>query len=265
MTAPTDELFDAMTSWAADRGLNLVGVVDAEAFDKCQPSGRRASEHVPDCGVVVVLGSGGRACWEYLQSVRPEEFRDGPSEEHHPIDRWSLEVSEELVEWLGEVGEGASIVLPNDDRTLNFVQLAEMAGLGTVSPVIHQLLHREFGPWVSLRAAVVLPGKPFAPFEPYSKEPFEPCHDCHKPCLLGCPVDAYSSPKGPFGVCAEHRVAGGCTDGCGVRRDCHIGTEHRYGPTEETFRHTYSLYVMRRIVGRPSLRSMLRSWWRRPS
>ena len=34
------------------------------------------------------------------------------------------------------------IVLPNARRALNFVQLGEMAGLGTVSPVLHQLLHR---------------------------------------------------------------------------------------------------------------------------
>ncbi|MCA8943266.1 MAG: hypothetical protein KDB80_11955 [Planctomycetes bacterium] len=255
--------FDGLVDWARARGLDLVGVVDPHAFDGCQPAGRRASDHVPDCESIIVLGSGGRRCWEHLNEIRPAEFADGPAEGHHPIDRWSLEVAEELAGALGDLADGHSIVLPNDDRTLNFVQLAEMAGFGTVSPVIHQLLHPDYGPWVSLRAALLLRTRPFAPFDPTTAAPFEPCHDCHKPCLLGCPVDAYSSTKGPFSVCADHRIAGGCADGCGVRRDCCIGREHRYGPNEEAFRHAYSLYVMRQIARGRGLLGIVRSLWRR--
>ena len=49
--------------------------------------------------------------------------------------------------------------------------------------------------------------------------------------------------------CAGHRHSGGCATGCDVRRVCPVGSEHRYGVEEETFRHSYSLATLRRWYG----------------
>ncbi|MCA8973110.1 MAG: hypothetical protein KDC98_00235, partial [Planctomycetes bacterium] len=48
---------------ASRNGLNLVGLVDAERFDRCQPRERRIGTIAPACGTVVVLGTAGRAFW----------------------------------------------------------------------------------------------------------------------------------------------------------------------------------------------------------
>ena len=49
-------------------GMNLVGVVDAAAFDASQPCGRRAAERLQDCDTIVLLGAGGRAAWEPVKA-----------------------------------------------------------------------------------------------------------------------------------------------------------------------------------------------------
>jgi hypothetical protein len=44
---------------AENTGLNLFGLVDAERFDAWQPLEQRTTSIRPDCGTVIVLGSGG--------------------------------------------------------------------------------------------------------------------------------------------------------------------------------------------------------------
>ena len=151
----------------------------------------------------------------------------------------------------GTLTRGTLPPAPTDRRPLNFVQLAEMAGLGTISPVIGLLLHPEFGPWVSLRAALLVRGTPFVPADADGQSlDFAPCLSCAKPCLRACPVGVYDGLGGvALERCAAHRHAGGCDGGCEVRRACPVGARHRYGPVEEAFRHAYSLYSMRRHFG----------------
>ncbi len=250
VTSPPTELFDKLRHQGATAGLNLVGWADAMKFDATQPRGRRATDIVPSCGAIVLLGSGGRANWEFLRTQIATEL-DEPRPGSHPIDDWSSDVAIELLASLGRIGVGGAVVMPNDERTLNFVQLGEMAGLGTVSPVIHQLMHPKFGPWVSLRAAVLVPGNPFGRPEPLVDSDFQPCHGCHRPCVAACPAETYTDEGPKLERCSSHRLGGGCEGGCEVRRGCPVGAEHRYGPQEEAFRHAYSLFVMR---------SSLRGW-----
>ena len=135
-----------------------------------------------------------------------------------------------------------------DDRhTLNFRQLGEMAGFGVISPVIGHLLHPEFGPWVSLRAAIVCGGAPFGPVDAAPLADFEPCNVCKRPCVAACPAGVYDDADRPALVrCADWRIAGGCEGRCESLRACPIGAEHRYSPEEEAFRQAYSMFRIRR-------------------
>lgn len=234
---------------ARSLGYDLVGVVGAAAFDAAQPSGRRAREAFPECGNVLVMGSGGPRFWERMVAADGEPGVPRPW--RHPIHAYTRRTAGELAAWLRERGVESRIVHPGDRRPLNFVQLAEMAGLGTISPVIGLLLHPEFGPWVSLRAALLVRGAPFVPADADGQAlDFAPCLSCVKPCLRACPAQVYDGLGGvALERCAAHRHAGGCDDGCDVRRACPVGTEHRYGRTEEAFRHAYSLFSMRRHFG----------------
>lgn len=237
------QLLSQIARAAHTLGLNLVGVVDAEEFDRSQPNGRRARELEPRCGSVLLLGSGGRACWERLRSELGPEL-EVPRPGHHPIDGWSAAVAADIVAKLRAAGRDGSVVMPNDQPTLNFVQLGEMAGLGTVSPVIHQLLHPEFGPWISLRAAVLIHGAALPRLLPEVTGDFQPCDECSRPCADACPAEAYSGDEPQLGACVEHRLDGGCASGCDVRRHCPIGQEHRYHEAEESFRHAYSRFMI---------------------
>lgn len=244
-----DTLLDELTRRCGARGMNLVGVVDAAQFDDSQPCGRRARERMPTCDTVVLLGSGGRAAWEAVlrESGAPlRRARPG----YHPIDRWSASVAGEASSTLRAAGCEVAVVRPDEKRPMNFRQLAEMVGFGTISPVIGHLLHPVYGPWVSLRVALLVAGRPFGSQAPTPLADFEPCCGCSQPCRESCPSGVHERPGEPDLLrCATSRVAGGCPTGCHVLRACPVGAEHRYGPDEERFRHAYSLFAMRRWVG----------------
>jgi epoxyqueuosine reductase QueG len=234
---------------AADGGLNLVGVVVGEEFDQCQPCQARASQMLPGCGTIVVLGSGGSGFWQKMVAAGGDV--GPPRPRHHPIERRTREIAAGVIALLAERGIPAHAVFPDDRNPINFVQLAECAGLGTVSPVIGLLLHPVYGPWVSLRAAILVRGTPFgARGQREVPASFQPCATCPRPCVQACPVSAYDG-SGSFDAkaCAHHRERGGSSDGCAVRRACPVGISHRYGADEESFRHAYSLFAMRRHYG----------------
>jgi hypothetical protein len=242
-------LLDDVRARCAARGMNLAGAVDAEAFDATQPCGRRARERLAGCDTILLLGSGGRAAWEAVE--RENGGRLGAARpRYHPIDRWSADVAAEVGALL--CAQGCEVVaVPSDDRRpLNFRQLAEQVGFGTVSPVIGHLLHPQFGPWVSLRIALLIRGRPFGRCRPNPQLDFEPCGGCARPCRRACPVEVYESAERPDLMrCAQHRIDGGCGGGCEALRACPVGAEHRYGADEEAFRHAYSLFHIRRWVG----------------
>ncbi len=235
---------------AQETDMNLVGAVPAPAFDATQPCGRRVGERLPGCGTVLLLGSGGKVFWQRFRAAQKGK-PPRPSRFHHPINSYSSWVAQSLLDELQAQGCRGAAVYPDDRRSLNFTQLAEMAGFGTVSPVIGLLLHPDFGPWVSLRAALLLGGEPFGPVAERSLGgSFAPCDDCPKPCVHACPVGVHDGKGGTdLRTCANHRHNGNCEGGCDVRRACPVGAQHRYEAHEESFRHAYSLFRMRKYFG----------------
>lgn len=254
---PLDTL-EQVAAWARARGLNLVGQTDAETFDRCQPSGRRAVERDPACRSILVLGGSGPFNWNYLKrKLGPALAQAAP--DAHPIDDWSRDVAAELLSMLrlGGICDG-SVLLPNDRPSLNFVQLGECAGVGTISPVLEQLVHPEFGPWITLRAAILLHGQPFAAAAREVSMAFQPCDGCAQPCAKSCPADVYGGMRAAdVAACVRHRVGGGCAIGCDARRGCTLGVEHRPREDEERFRHAHSMFM---IQAAQSAAGASRSW-----
>jgi epoxyqueuosine reductase QueG len=234
---------------AAAAGLNLCGLVDARRFDACQCPDWRASRLLPDVGTIVVLGSGGSAFWQRMVASQGEPL--APHPRYHPVQDYAMAQVRELAAMLQQHGTATAVVQPEAKATLNFVQLGEAVGFGTVSPVIHILIHPQFGPWVSLRAALLCAGLPFGPVADASiARTWQPCCNCSKPCVAGCPTNVHDgSGNSDFHRCAVHRDAGNCDSGCSVRRACPVGAEYRYGPKEEAHRHAYSLFAMRKWFG----------------
>jgi hypothetical protein len=231
----------------APAGLNLVGAVAAEAFDASQPSGRRVRDLAPRCGTVVVAASGGRAFWERMLAAGPLRT---PHPWYRPMEKRCERIGAEVTAWLADRGVAARLACPHRHPLLNFTQMAEMAGLGVVSPVSEWLLHPQFGPWLSVRFALLVDGLPFgASFRRAIAGEFQPCAGCDQPCVRACPVAACGNGSMDHGRCATWRHEGGCESGCEMKRACPRGVEHRFGPQEEHFRQAYALFDGRREHG----------------
>ena len=251
MMIPSHPLATELVARTKARGFNLVGFVSAPAFDADQPRERQAVTFDAGCGSIFLLGNGGDGLWRMMRKVGAIEPEVQPRPDYHPTNTYTAVVVADQVAWLADHEVHGRATFPDDSPSLDFLRLAGLAGWGTVSPVIGLLLHEKFGPWVGLRAAILLRGEPFGAIEPPLRAAkFEPCSGCDQPCVRACPVGVFDGRGGiDLETCANHRHPGNCATGCDARRACPVGSEHRYGADEERFRHAYSLYTMRRHFG----------------
>ncbi len=230
-------------------GLNLVGATAAEAFDRTQPSGRRVRELATGCGTVVVVASGGREFWQRMQ-LDSGSIAGPTPRSPRPVDDRCAKASRDVAGWLATQGVVAHAVCPRRHPALNFSQLAEMAGLGVVSPVSDWLLNPHFGPWLSVRFALLIDGTPFGAAFPRSiAGEYQPCAGCDQPCVRACPANACCGGSMDRERCATSRHAGGCASGCEMKRACPQGVEHRFGADEEVFRQAEGLVHLRKEFG----------------
>ena len=231
---------------AARNGLNLFGLVDARRFDACQPREQRVATVAPGCGTIIVLGTGGRSFWV-------EWKRQGQVVPNAPdcdtVDELAVAGARTVANDLEEHGARTDLLDARWSR-LNFGRVAEAAGFGIVSPVSGMLLHPTYGPWVRVRAALLVEGMPFGAVPDASiTDRFKPCCTCDRPCVTACPPTVHDGRgNSDRGRCAEHRSSGGCLSGCESRMACPVGREHRDdGPTLHA--HSMGLRTVQRWFG----------------
>lgn len=180
---------------------------------------------------IVVVGNVGGAMWARFRAAETP----GPD----PLDRWTRDVLEPLAASLG-----AGFVHPSDEPFQPFQRWAQRADDVWQSP-IGLLIHAEHGLWHAYRGAFlfaeVLDGLP-----PVGGD-VSPCVTCvGRPCLAGCPVDAFAAagePGGPpaydVAACAGHLRSGTeprCLDGgCAARLACPVDADGRYGDDQMRF------------------------------
>jgi hypothetical protein len=235
-------LLDRVRTDAACAGLNLVGFVDRARFDASEPRERRIANVAPQCGTVVVLGSGGHSAgpqlfaWQQLAGCAASLGVAG---------------AERLAAMLRAEGISCGVLRFDGPVRVHGVRLAEAAGFGTVSPVSGLLLHPEYGPWLRVRAALLCDGAPFGAIGDASiSDSFQPCCGCERPCLSACPASVHDG-RGYHDLlaCASHRRVGGCSEGCASRAACPVGSEHRDRGGSPLHRHTHELATMERWFG----------------
>lgn len=218
-------------------GFDLFGVVDARRFDATQPHESRCSTELPGCGAVVVLGCGGPA------QAAPDSCR-------------------QLEHFLAERGVRARMAKPLRSA-LRFACLAEAAGLGTVSPVIHRLLHPQYGPRVSICGVLLVEGQPFGEIADASiADRFQPCCKCSRPCVDACPAKVHDGcGNTDLSRCHDEGMNGSCTDQCHVVSRCPIGQGHVVPAAVQKQRQEFEVlrlaarqgkglwHVLRRVLG----------------
>ncbi|MEZ5967345.1 MAG: hypothetical protein R3F56_26140 [Planctomycetota bacterium] len=235
MPPPTPAIsLRSLKDWLDPKGLNLIGATTADDFDRSQPCGRRTREVLPSCGSIVVVASGGPEFWRHM---RTEIGAQASVTSYAPIADRCSRLSREVCAWLDGRGVRARVVCPARNPNLNFAQMAEMAGLGVVSPVADWLMHPHFGPWVSVRFALLLEGTPLgASFRRCIAGEYQPCDGCDRPCLGACPAHVCASGSFDTQTCQSHREGGGCAAGCGMKMACPRGSHHSYHEDDERLR-----------------------------
>jgi methylmalonic aciduria homocystinuria type C protein len=117
-----------------------------------------------------------------------------------------------------------------------FQRLAELSGLASLSPS-HLSVHRDHGPWLALRAVVIVDSEP--PTEPDRVER-EPCAGCEKPCLAPFDHALTRSPGAP----TSQDIARHARDWIAVRDACPVGRGARYGEQQLLYHYTGDTRVL---------------------
>lgn len=166
-------------------------------------------------GTVVMVGSVGQPFWAALQSA-PESKDPGP------IDRWSARMLAGLAD---------AVLFPFDGPPHHpFQRWAQRADPMLSPSPLGILIHPTFGLWHALRGALLFRG----PLELPLIEPRpSPCDSCEaKPCLLACPVGAFSTGGYDTVSCRSYlRTLSGqpcMIQGCQARLACPVGRQHAY-------------------------------------
>jgi methylmalonic aciduria homocystinuria type C protein len=220
------QLANLVQAGCAEAGLDLVQPFAVEAYNRAVS----AEYRLPDFGRARALGiliGNTRALWPcFVAALRaaPERLDDP-----HPLDRY---VAEHVLAALQSVPLRWEVRWAQDGppRRVAMQRLAHVSGLAFPSPTFLSI-HAVFGPWIALRAAVVIDaeGPPAAPEIP------NPCSGCEERCLPALRRALASLGEGPA---TQTGIAQQWMPWVAVRDACSVGQEHRYG--EEQIRYHYA-------------------------
>ncbi|MGH8573310.1 MAG: hypothetical protein ACREX8_12150 [Gammaproteobacteria bacterium] len=194
---------------------------------------------LPDFGRPTALGilvGNTRALWpRFLDALQQNgSLLDG----HDPLDRY---VESLVLPALEPLAHRSEVRFAHDrpPRRVAMQRLARVSGLAHLSPS-HLSVHATYGPWIALRAAVVIDIK--GPSGP-PLEPPNPCPDCEQHCLprfREAIAAAGTTPAGHAAIERHWRLW------LAVRDACPAGCSHRYGDAQIRYHYTKDREVLRR-------------------
>jgi methylmalonic aciduria homocystinuria type C protein len=213
MTSPTD-IVDVIGRRCAEGGLDLCATCASDDYDAVVP----AEVRLPDVGraraLVVVVGNT-RALWPHVRAavVRGDA---APVDEHvESLVRDAVDVA--LAPLTPRPRAELRFAPEPPPRRVAMQRLADVAGLAWLAPS-HLCVHPVYGPWIALRAAIVIdvPG-------PATRPPIAPPCDC----ATGCqPALERALAAGPPLDQVELRERWRLW--LAVRDACPVGRDHRY-------------------------------------
>jgi len=214
-------------------GLGPTVAFDAARYDELA----RASQLSPlphfgmpgSSRLALVVASSRRSWSPFLRALAREA---GLRDAEHPFDRWAASRIERAAARLGRRYE-VRYPWERGERRLAMVRLAELAGLGWRSPA-ELLVHPELGPWLGLRAVVVVEAAPSARETVLGPSP---CEGCAAPCRQALQVALSADTEG-----ASLRAGSAAGEGwrrwLAVRDACPVGRAWRYGEAQIGYHYT---------------------------
>lgn len=184
--------------------------------------------------VVWMVGAVGSELWPAFSAST--FFSDGLA---HPLDRWSRAIGQEMAQRWGGVA-----LFPFDGPPYHpFQKWAARAETLHSSPLKLQI-HPKYGLWHAYRFALALPSVQAddlaSPVSPQVAARVDLCLQCDgQPCLLACPVQAFSVVAYDVLTCRDHLrmpLGANCMQsGCLARRACPQGAGFVYTPEHAAF------------------------------
>ncbi len=195
---------------------------------------------LPDFGRASTLGlliGNTRALWpRFIETLRAHPLR---AREDHPLDRYTTDSVEAALATLSVRWEarGAHEAPP---RRVAMQRLAQIAGLAWLSPS-HLSVHPTYGPWLALRAAVVLDtdGPSVRP------SPAPACDACTQACM---PAFHHALAEVGDPVSAHADIARHWPLWLAVRDACPIGRAHRYDDDQIAYHYTKDRRILSRLM-----------------
>lgn len=176
---------------------------------------------------VILIGNTGREMWPFFAKQRHTGCKD-------PLDHWTYKTVKPIADRLN-----AEVLFPFNQPHPPFQRWAMRAESLHTSP-LGLLIHPQYGLWHAYRAALAFQETITFPEVITS---LSPCSDCDRqPCLLACPVNAFSQSGYDVSACAHYlsskREPSCLQCGCHARNACPIGTDHHYEAEQIAFHMT---------------------------
>ena len=230
MSESGDKVAITFASACARRGLDIAVPFPVGAFN----AAAEAAERLPDLGredALAMLVGNTRILWSVFRAALAED--PARREASHPLDEYVMQSVTEAASSTGVRHElrWAHAMHP---RPIPIQRIAQQVGLAALSPS-HLSVHREFGPWIALRAVVVfdVAGPALS-----ARASSEPCGSCaNRPCVAA--LDKALGPIAPRSL-DEIRIGADWDRWLAVRDACPVGTFHRYSDSQIAYHYTKS-------------------------
>ncbi len=209
-------------------GLDLVQPLAARWYDDVVAPAYRLPRLAGRSDALAVVIGNSAALWT---PFRAWLAADGSrAEEPDPIDRYVTQAVTAALAGL-EIAHQVRFSYESPPRRVAMQRLAHVAGLATLTPAM-LCVHPVYGPWIALRAAIVLDAAAPAGDPP---PPPVTCADCATHCAPALArAQAASAPVAGH----DDPVAGQWRLWLAVRESCPIGRAHRY--PEPLLRYVYT-------------------------
>ena len=238
MRSSWQSVFEDLQSRWIPAGLDLAQPFQVAWYNRAVDDAFRLPDFGRSSALGILVGNT-RAIWpRFLDAVRA----NAPVlDERHPLESY---VEATVLPSLKPLIPRSEVRWAQDPppRRVAMQRLAHVSGLAHLSPS-HLSVHATYGPWIALRAAVVIDIE--GPSSP-PPEPPNPCPDCEHYCLRRFRDAIAAAGATPAGHAAIERH---WPLWLAVRDACPAGRSHRYGDEQIRYHYTKDREVLRRLRG----------------
>ena len=206
---------------AGNAGFDLVLPFGTAHYNAAAPEVERLADFGRPCALGILFGNT-RQLWPAF--TRAFDQQPEISTAAQPLDTYVVQRLSRILASATELRHEFTFSHVAQPHAFPIQRLAERIGLAALSPS-HLLIHPLHGPWLALRAVVVidLEGPTAAP-----PLPERPCQDCSAPCVAAL-ENAVARSGTPLTSAA---VVAHADAWIAVRDACPVGRASRYGPNQ---------------------------------